>query len=473
LQFPRFWKLLESNDKPVIQTVSKTLTPSVLASEARANDKNSSTQVNDSLIWLVEPEVPFNIAYSHFKTSGKFFNAVEAYVSEFLSRDWSYEGDESGIKAMEEFEEEFELSVIAEAYARDMMVCGNFIIGIADWKPAPITMIRGVKRDTFGNIESYWYYGKANTLKPMGTPKEFAHDRYITIGKDAWGYGMAHALMSQYTDEDGNISKSALDIDKQVLQDFAKIYHKYASPRSVWSFPTVTNPDDFNTDNPNSLATRIKKMKAGDRLAVPMEVSIITEGVDAQARFTDGIDAIIDPEINAGLANSANRVLTDPSAMADASAAGEKDDAKLLGLMEKFRRFVNTEIIPRVTDKDVTFKWGSKDEFDFDPQLALSLLGAGVIGKTELRKMIADIGMPLDDAAFALDEEAKMQQQMDMMAQQGGVNPFDKQPKPPMKRPDGSEPEDVDDEDDDEDEEETEALRREAYRKIIKAVDSQ
>jgi hypothetical protein len=336
-------------------------------------------------------------------------------VTEFVSRVWSWEGSAQGVKDMEEFEERFNFSRLAETYARDMLVCGNFLVGVSDWKPAPITEVRGVKRDVYGNIEEYWYYGANSALKKMGGPKEFAHDRYIQVGREAWGIGMAHALMTTYTDEEGDVTKSALDIDKQIVQDFARIYHKFAAPRSIWTFPQVTNPDDFNIENPNSLAARIKNMKPGDRLAMPGEAEIVTEPVDSQARFTDGVEKIVNSEVGAGLQTSANRLITQPSAMADAREANEKDDAHLLGLMEKFRRFVNAEIIPRVTGSKVEFVWGTQDDFEFDPQFVLSLLNAGVISKGEVREMIRAIGTPLDDALYKQETEEQEQKQMDMM----------------------------------------------------------
>jgi len=260
--------------------------------------------------------------------------------------------------------------------------------------------------------------------------------------------------MSTYIDSDGNVTTSALDGDKQIFQDFLKIYHKTASPRSIWSFPEATNPDDFNGDNPKSLAAFIKAMKAGDRLATPMKAEIITEGIDPQARFTDGIDKIVDPEVSSGLQSTVNRLINDPSAMADAKEASKAvNDPKSTGIMQDFLEWINFEVIPKVRpQKDVEFTWGSQDDFEFDPQLALSLLGAGVIGKSELRKMVEDIGMPLDDTLYQKDQQEEIDKQKDMIQHQADVKNPDS--------PDKQEPSDKD----------VKEAKIEAYRAIIKKL---
>lgn len=421
MQF-RGWKVIERSDNHTPQP--KVLTPSVIARDYRAEDtskgapiKFTSSEINDAQIWLNYPDVSFQTCYNHYKTSGKLFNTTEAYVSEIKTRKHSYKGQDSDIKKMEEWEKTVGITNIKEIYTRDMLVTGNYIYGFADWQPVPIANVIGLVRDDFGNVKEYWYRGAKNQLKKMGTPKEFGHEKYIAIGRDAWGYGMAFALMSTYVDTDGNTSTSALDGDKQIFQDFLKIYHKYASPRSIWSFPNATNPDDFNAENPNSLAARIRLMKPGDRLATPMEVAIVSEEINAQARFTDGIDKIVDPEVGAGLQSTANRMISEPSAMADAKEASKKvDDPKSAAIMQDFLEWMNNVVIPKIVGEntDLEFTWGSQDDFEFDPQLALSLFQAGVVSVSEIRLMIGETGMPLDDKLFEQDKADAMQQQQDM-----------------------------------------------------------
>ncbi len=479
MEFPRFWKVqTESNESEKI-----VLSPSVLVrekgdltSQSRSGGapiKFTSSEVSDSNLWLIYPDVAFLVCYNHYKTSGKFFNVVESYVSEVKTRKHSWKGDdEAAIAKMEEWADDVNITNIKEVYTRDILVTGNYLYGYSDWQPVPITNVVGLKRDDFGNVQEYWYRGAKNQLKLLGTPKEFGHEKYIAIGKDAWGYGMAFALMSTYIDTEGNVSMSALDGDKQIFQDFLKIYHKYASPRSIWSFPGATNPDDFNAENPLSLAARVKSMKAGDRLAMPMEAVIVSEEINAQARFTDGIEKIVDPEIGGGLQSTANRLINDPSAMADAKEANSKDDTRASSIMQDFLEWINNVVIPKVVgpDADIEFVWGSQDDFQFDPNLAMMAFEKNIVGISEVRKMFADSGMPLNDDLFKKDQEDKMQQQKDMLQHQADTKAqaFGDDDDGPefgdgVQKPKPAEPKDKDNDD-------LKEAKIEAYRAIVKKL---
>ena len=109
-------------------------------------------------------------------------------------------------------------------------------------------------------------------------------------------------------------------------------------------------------------------MLPGDRAVFNTKIEIIQETVDGNARFIEHVNKIID-EVDTGLASSANRIITEPSAMADAKEAGQQDDDRTLGIMERIRIFMNKEVIPRITGLQpgqIVFKWGAKDSFDVE-----------------------------------------------------------------------------------------------------------
>ena len=109
-------------------------------------------------------------------------------------------------------------------------------------------------------------------------------------------------------------------------------------------------------------------MKPGDRQIINAEIQMVQETIDGSGRFVEYVQQNVD-EIDTGLQSSANRVIAEPSAMADAREAGAQDDDRTLGLMEMIRKFMNREVIPRVTGLKaglVEFKWGAKDSFDLE-----------------------------------------------------------------------------------------------------------
>ena len=106
--------------------------------------------------------------------------------------------------------------------------------------------------------------------------------------------------------------------------------------------------------------------------------------VDGRSALIGSITPILDKEVEAGLQSSANRVITMPSAMADAREAGEKDDTRTLGIMEKIRRVMNKEIIPRVLGEGsgIEFVWGTQDDFEIEmPPGVIDAVKLGLIAK--------------------------------------------------------------------------------------------
>ena len=86
--------------------------------------------------------------------------------------------------------------------------------------------------------------------------------------------------------------------------------------------------------------------------------------------------------------------------MADAREASSRDDERVLGLMEKIRRFIDEEIIPSIIGEKnrVYFKWGSKDSFDLEfPQGLQTALSSGVITTKDAREILKARGWKIED----------------------------------------------------------------------------
>jgi len=243
---------------------------------------------------------------------------------------------------MEGWEETVNISGLFAKMVRSWIINGVHIISPKDWVPLQMQSIIGKARDDFGATK--WYIQQIHGVETRLPAEDFLEIPYIELDREAWPVGMFDALMNvNWLDIDGNDPQSSLALYRQALQDNMKIHHKYASPRVVYTMPSAS-PDQIDND----LSPMIEAMKPGDRIVINEEVDIKQETVDGNARFIEHVNKIID-EIESGLGSSVNRLITEPSAMADAREAGAQDDDRVMGIMERLRMFMNKEVIPRIT----------------------------------------------------------------------------------------------------------------------------
>ena len=421
---------------------------------------------------VIRPEVDFGYSFEIYKTVGKVQNGVESYVTEILSRDWYYvdkdleakkakqqkllakkvkqlkgqqqqqlflnapgqqqeavlaeevarltyeqdqmdNSDSPDVQRMNDWEEQVNLSRLMEYWVRDLLTCGNSITGTSDWQPVQMDSMVGMKRDEFGNVIQYVQQSNGKWYALPLDVKDYIHIKYIEMGRKPWGLGLYHSLLTTFTDANGDTSIPELEVYRRHIQNVAKIETKYASPVVVWAY------DNVDQRTYNQLREQLDNMQPGDRRITTRKPELITETIDSRSGLIAAITPIIDKEIEAGLQTSANRLLTEPSAMADAREANKKDDARLLGMMEKLRRIMNKEVIPRVlgADANVEFMWGTQDDFEIDmPPGVAQAIQLGVIAKDEAREILKSRGWKLDDNAWA--EETNMRQQMSVQRMQ-------------------------------------------------------
>lgn len=339
---------------------------------AEDDKPKSSSNVNDQNIYSsdqwITPYVPFKQCQEYYLTVGKVQNTVESFVNQIINRDWYFDGKDDAVKKMEEWETKYKMSDIFESIIRDWCQCGNHILGKSDYKPVMIESIYGLKRQSDGTVTEFGQVTSSGEIRPLKADK-FFFTKYIDLGRKAWGVGLYQSLMTTFKDIDDKDSKPLLSLYRQSLQDNAKIHHKMGSPRSIWFFDVAKNVLD------NDIQKLVKGMKAGDRITLNKKPEIITESIDGKTRFTEATQQL-DNEVQTGLQSSTSRLITNPSAMADAKEAGEQDDERVKGFMEKLRRFMDDVLIPHITGKpagedNVCFKWGTKDSFSLNYPLGL------------------------------------------------------------------------------------------------------
>lgn len=351
----------------------------------------SSSQVSDNSLYhqYVRPEVDFSTCYEYYRTIGKVQNAVESYVSQLLSRDWYFEGSQEAVRQLEEWEDKFNLSRLLEYIVRDWLVCGNSIIGVSDWQPVQITSIVGMKRNLYGITEQY--VQQVNGREVLLDASKFIHTQYIELNREAWGVGMFHSLLTSFDYGSKKRSLPQLEIYRRQIQLFYKVLERYGSPVTVWFFDNVSKAE-FDKQ-----VEELKALEAGDRRLLSKKVEIATETIDGRGNLINATSPVINQEIEAGLQTSANRLITQPSAMADARVGSDYDDTKTAAIMEKIRRVMNVLIIPRVISGRAEFHWGKQDNFEFDFNQLLQAKTTGFVSAEEGRAILKSVGWKLDD----------------------------------------------------------------------------
>ncbi|MGH9992383.1 MAG: phage portal protein family protein [Nitrososphaera sp.] len=357
------------------------------------------SQVSDSSLYsqYVKPEVDFSVCYEYYRTVGKVQNAVESYIAEILSRDWYFDGGADAVRKLEHWESTVNLSRLLEYMVRDWLVCGNSIMGISDWEPVQITSIVGVKRNRYGVTERFVQH--INGSEVMLDPKGFVHTKFIELNREAWGIGMFHSLLTSFDYNNRRRSLPQLEIYRRKVQLLYRILERYGSPVTVWFFENVARAE-FDKQ-----VEELRALEAGDRRILSKKVEIATETIDSRGNLLNATVPDLNADVESGLQTSANRVITQPSAMADARVAGEKDDTKVLYVAEKLRAVMNAVIIPNIINSTdlAEFKWGKQDSFEFDFGQLLQARSAGLISPEEARQILQSVGWKLDDDLYAKD----------------------------------------------------------------------
>jgi len=356
--------------------------------KTRQAERLKSSAASNPFLGRIIPPVPFKDRNDYYVTIGRLQNAVDTLVLNVLLREWHFDDDKhhpEAIKQMEQWQKDIKFGRWMGNIIRNWCLHGLNIISPEDWIPVQMESIEGLTRDSGGDPQIIWQNVKGNLEKLDAN--DFLWAPYITLDRLPFPVAMFESLMREFEDIDGKIAKPVAQLYRQSIQDIMKIHHKYASPRVIYVFPGV---DKTTIDD--DIAPLIEAMGPGDRLALNVapegEVQLVQETVDGKARFSESLDKLVD-EMDTGLQTTANRVIAEPSAMADAREGGQQDDDRVMGIMELLTEFIDVEVIPRITGLEigtVNFKWGTKDSFSLVyPQELRDALADRIIDEQQVR----------------------------------------------------------------------------------------
>lgn len=384
----------ENIDKQTMKSIGKKfhgvkLNEKTLTSSPRRGGLSSSN------LDRIPPRIEFWKRMEYYLTIGRIQNVVESYVLDIINREHYYDAGqdqddafiEKHVKIMEQWQETIDFARFKGTLIRNWVINGVNIVSPDDWEFLQLQSVIAKTRDDFGVTE--FYLQVHNGVEHKLDANRFIEEPYIDMDREPWGVGMFDSIMNRdFLDVDGRDGLSTAELYRQALQDNMKIHHKFASPRVIYTAPEA-NEATIDED----IVPTIEGMHPGDRAVFNENIEIQQETVDGNARFIEHVNKIID-EIDTGLQSSANRVIAEPSAMADAREAGAQDDDRTLGLMERLRIFMNRHVIPRITGLEpgmLVFKWGGKDAFDIEfPEPLKNALDSGILSKQQAQLMLEE-----------------------------------------------------------------------------------
>ena len=344
--------------------------------------------------FVLRPEVDFATSFNYYTTIGKVQNAVESFIADILTRDWYYDGQESAVKIAEAWEDEYHFQRLLESTIRDWLVCGNSIVGMTDWLPVQMYHVVGLKRDIWGNVTNYVFNfnGKWEDL-PLPVDS-YILSRYIDLNRKPWGLGMFHALETQFALYGGS-SIPQLEGYRRHIQNVFKTEERYAWPVVIWAYENLSKAEWEKQKE------ELKGYRAGMRKILNRIPTLLSETIDgSRSGLLEATRGILDAEVEAGLQSAVNRLITQPSALADAREANARDDARTLLIMQKIATWMNTQVLPKVTGGKLEFRWGKQDSFSFDFDKLISAYKARLISPQEAREMMAADGWKLDEGLY-------------------------------------------------------------------------
>jgi len=306
----------------------------------------------------VVPLVTFQKCHEYYQSSPRVYNTTESFVLDIRNRGFHWDGDAAGIKTMEEWEKTAKPKRMFAKMIRNLMVCGTHLISWKDWMPLQLSTVIAKIRDPGG--ETKQYIQRINGIEIKLDAEDFIEIGLNELDREPWGMGAFHSLFyDDYFDIDGSDPRPVIELQRQSLQDQGRILHKLAAPRAFYNIEGV---DSKVLDN--DIIPVLEAMKPGDRAAFNAKIEPVVENLGS-TRFPEYSENI-KKEVDVGVGSSKNRLITEPSAMADAKEANKDDDDRILGLLDILKEFMDFEVIPRITGLElgkVEFKWGNKDTF--------------------------------------------------------------------------------------------------------------
>ena len=323
---------------------------------------------------------------------------------------------EKAKQIIDEFNETVNLDGLLQIGARETVAIGNSFwekvepTKLEHLRILPLTSIEKINRDKFGVVQNYQqtatYGGKTLALERI------IHFRWNPVNGEAFGTGVLRVLLEQLS-FNGETRMSFLEMKARIEKTMPEIFEKYAGPDELWLFPGVSK------DKLAEYEKLIKsKPKAGARFVYDKaDADIKTVTVDPRARYEAYVEHILN-QVYLGGQTPLPKLFTTPGfTEASANAALEIAERKVMAIQRFIKRIVEKQIFVPVIQQagldpkeaDCRLNWGMPEKPEVEallPVLAqIATNRPDVISTKEFRKILVDMGLPLEKAEEETEEE--------------------------------------------------------------------
>jgi len=229
--------------------------------------------------------------------------------------------------------------------------------------------------------------------------EDIIHFRLCPLRGDGFGTGLVHKLVQRMRVGDGETRYGYAEIIGRIENAIMRQFEKFGMPNELWIFPGVR--DDLLRE----YHARIQELPmSGARFTTNIEGARVEQIVPQRSRgFNEYLKALYDVFYLA-LETPLPKLFTTPGfTEASARAAVEVAERKVMALQRLIKRVVERQVWWEVLRRagfdparaEVRLHWGIPRKPKFETRDVLEAYRLGVIDRVEARKILAELGWPV------------------------------------------------------------------------------
>lgn len=368
-----------------------------------------------------KPEVTFATLVDVYVRDPSVHAAVDFLSDQIAGGGFYTSADDPEAKqVVDDFNEKVNLDGLLMQTTREVIGFGNSFWekvepkDLHEIKILPLVSISKIKRDEYGRVE---YYKQAE-IRYKGAelePERIIHFKWNPIESGPFGVGLLQSLVLPLKIA-GETRSSLIEMKAKMEEAMTSIISKYAGPTEIWRFPGLKE------DKVTEVTRKVKDLpREGARFVTSIkEAKVDVVATDPRGRFGPYVEHIWNQFI-LGLETPLPKLFTTPGfTEASAKAALELAERKVLSMQRFLKRIIEREVFWVVLKQsgydpaqaNVRLNWGMPEKPDIEALLPVLTNIARdrpeIIKTSEFRKLLIDMGLPLEKEEEAEGEESEL-----------------------------------------------------------------
>jgi len=317
---------------------------------------------------------------------------------------------------IDDFCEAVGLDEVLQATARDTVGFGNCFWWLrleAEKTPqVSVIPIFNIERIVFNRAGSPAYLKLSWDVKPNKLPfEEVVHVRTAPFDKNGFGTGILQTLCKRLSIGEGETRYSFVEIVGKIQNSITRQFQKFGAPNELWVFPKIPKKEleDYHR--------RIQNIpSSGSRFVTNVGESKVQMLVPERTRGFDYYIQHLSNEFYLGLQTPLPKLFTTPGfTEASAKVAAELDEKRTLALQRLLKRVVERRLFNPILEQagfdprkaGVRLNWGMIKKPKFNVSDVLKAFELGAISQAEVRKILLQLGWPIEVHPASVFEQEK------------------------------------------------------------------